>query len=154
MHRIPATDLLSHAFVRSLGITLGIAGGLLVVLGLPALMVLPRLAGAGQTAREAALKGELHQFRNAIAQFEVDMGDFPARLSDLTAAAAPVGRGGRGRKLTSSGFQGPYVRTPDGGVPIDPFTRSNKTWAYSPATGEIRSGAPGKARSGEPLGSW
>jgi hypothetical protein len=38
-------QIFSHAFVRSMGITLGIAGGLLVVLAVPALMVLPRLPG-------------------------------------------------------------------------------------------------------------
>jgi hypothetical protein len=144
------------AFVRFVGITLAIAVGLLGLLVLIALMVRPHLGWVGLTAEEATLQGELHEFREAIKRFEVDMGDYPARLSDLMATTAPAGRGGRGRKLTPSGFRGPYLNllTPDGRLPVDPYTHSNTTWVYSPATGKIRSGAPGKALSGEPLSSW
>jgi len=150
-------QICSDGFVRSVGMTLGIAAGLLVVFGLLALIALivfPRPGWVGNTAEEATLQGELHEFREAIQRFEADMGDFPARLSDLMATTAPAGPGGRGRKLTTSGFQGPYLRTPDFRLPVDPYTHSNTTWVYSPATGKIRSGAPGKTLCGEPLSSW
>ena len=112
----------------------------IVVIAILALIVIPRLLGAGRKAKEATLRGDLHQIRNAIQQFEADLGDYPASLDQLVAlkATPPSGAGGTGLDLDSNGYQGPYLRTPDGGLPIDPFT-ALPDWAYDGPTGEVHS---------------
>jgi general secretion pathway protein G len=113
----------------------------IVVIAILALIVIPRLLGAGRKAKEATLRGDLHQLRNAIQQFEADMGDYPLTLDQLVAAkgSPPSGNGGSGVALDSNGYQGPYLRTPDGGLPKDPFTNA-ADWSYAdPATGEVHS---------------
>jgi len=100
----------------------------IVVIAILALIVIPRLLGAGRKAKEAALRGDLHQLRNAIQQFEADLGDYPASLDQLVAdkSAAPSGVGGTGLDLDSAGYQGPYL---SGGLPKDPFTNA-ADWTY------------------------
>ena len=70
----------------------------IVVIAILALIVIPRLLGAGRRAKESALRGDLQQLRNAIQQFEADCGDFPLTLDQLVAAngAAIAGNGGQG----------------------------------------------------------
>jgi len=50
------------------------------------LIVVPRLSGVGRRANEGARKGDLHQRRNAIQQFEADCGDYPAALDGANCA--------------------------------------------------------------------
>jgi len=114
----------------------------IVVIAILALIVIPRLLGAGRKAKEATLRGDLHQLRNSIQQFEADMGDYPAVLEDLVAAKPfPAGTGGQGIDLDAEGYQGPYLRTPDGNLPKDPFQDQSvaATWTYDPPTGEVHS---------------
>src|SRR3989337_1159897 len=73
----------------------------IVVIAILALIVIPRLLGAGRKAKESALRGDLHQLRNAIQQFEADLGDYPLTLDQLVADAGspPSGVGGGGLDL-------------------------------------------------------
>ena len=127
----------------------------IVVIAILALIVIPRLLGAGRKAKEATLRGDLHQIRNAIQQFEADCGDYPAdgQLSDLMTQPA-AGNGGTGIALDVNGWQGPYLRTPDGNMPVDPFTDSSTTWAYTGATGHVQSGSTLTAINGDAYSSW
>ena len=126
----------------------------IVVIAILALIVIPRLLGAGRKAKEATLKGDLHQLRNSIQQFEADMGDYPADLDQLVATSAPTGQGGGGLDLDSAGYQGPYMRTPDGNLPKDPFTAASDTWDYTAATGEVHSGSTLTALDSTAYSSW
>jgi len=112
----------------------------IVVIAILALIVIPRLLGAGRKAKEATLRGDLHQIRNAIQQFEADMGDYPADIDDLMSAKPYAGSatGGNGLDLDANGYQGPYLRTPNGTMPVDPFT-SAADWTYDGASGEVHS---------------
>src|SRR4030066_253645 len=76
----------------------------IVVIAILALIVIPRLLGAGRKAKEAALRGDLHQLRNAIQQFEADCGDYPAASADLQTAPAAGSNGGSGISLDISGW--------------------------------------------------
>ena len=126
----------------------------IVVIAILALIVIPRLMGAGRKAKEAALRGDLHQLRNAVQQFEADCGDYPAALSQLMTQPAAGSSGGQGIALDASGWQGPYLRTPDDNLPKDPFTDSSTTWTYTPATGDLASGSTLTSISGEAYSSW
>ena len=126
----------------------------IVVIAILALIVIPRLLGAGRKAKEATLKGDLHQLRNSIQQFEADMGDYPADVTDLVATTAPTGQGGGGLDLDSAGYQGPYMRTPDGNLPKDPFTGAPDTWDYTASTGEVHSGSTLTGLDGTAYSTW
>ena len=125
----------------------------IVVIAILALIVIPRLLGAGRKAKEATLKGNLHQLRNSIQQFEADMGDYPAALTQIVATTAPSGNGGTGVALDSQGYQGPYLVTPDGNLPDDPFTGAGD-WTYTPATGAVHSASTLTALDGTAYSSW
>ncbi|MBN1459139.1 MAG: prepilin-type N-terminal cleavage/methylation domain-containing protein [Armatimonadetes bacterium] len=124
----------------------------IVVIAILALIVIPRLLGAGRKAKEATLRGDLHQIRNAIQQFEADCGDYPLTLDQLM--NTPSGDGGTGIALDAAGWQGPYLRTPDDNLPKDPFTDSSTSWSYTPATGHVASGSTLTAINGEAYSSW
>jgi general secretion pathway protein G len=124
----------------------------IVIISILALIVIPRLMGAGRKAKEAALRGDLHQLRNAIQQFEADCGDYPASLAQLQTVPAG-GNGGTGVALDVTAWQGPYLRTPDGGLPKDPFTTA-ADWSYTGATGHIQSASTLTAINGEAYSSW
>ncbi len=126
----------------------------IVVIAILALIVIPRLLGAGRKAKEATLRGDLHQLRNSIQQFEADCGDYPAASSQLMTAPAAGSNGGTGIALDVVGWQGPYLRTPDNNLPKDPFTDSSTTWSYTPATGHIQSGSTLTALNGDAYSSW
>jgi len=112
----------------------------IVVIAILALIVIPRLLGAGRRAKESALRGDLQQLRNAIQQFEADLGDYPLTVDQLMAdpASPPSGQGGGGIDLDPEGYKGPYLRTPDNNLPVDPFTGA-ADWAYTASTGEVHS---------------
>ncbi len=126
---------------------------LLFLLSPMALIIVPRALGAGRKAKEATLRGDLHQLRNSIQQFETDCGDYPADLSQLMERPAAGTKGGRGIKLGLDGWQGPYLRTPNGALPADPFT-SSASWVYDPNTGEVHSGSTLTAINGGSYSSW
>ena len=125
----------------------------IVVIAILALIVIPRLLGAGRKAKEASLKGNLHELRNVIQQFEADLGDYPASLAQVVATTAPTGNGGRGISLDPSGYKGPYLRTADGALPKDPFTGTN-TWTYTAATGSVVSASTLIALDGTAYNTW
>ncbi len=127
----------------------------IVVIAILALIVIPRLLGAGRKAKEATLRGDLHQLRNAVQQFEADCGDYPASLDDLQGTGPAAGSsGGTGIALDVTAWQGPYLRTPDGNLPKDPFTDSSTSWSYTASTGDIASGSTLTAINGEAYSTW
>jgi general secretion pathway protein G len=125
----------------------------IVVIAILALIVIPRLLGAGRKAKEATLRGDLHQIRNAIQQFEADCGDYPSSASQLMTTPS-AGNGGTGIALDVAGWQGPYLRTADNNLPKDPFTDSSTTWAYTASTGHVQSGSTLTAINGDNYSSW
>ena len=113
---------------------------LLVVMAIIATLLtlaVPRYFHSTDKAREAVLKQNLSQMREAIDKFYADRGRYPDKLEDLV-----------DRK---------YLRS----VPLDPVTESTQTWLVmapdSSGKGgvfDIRSGAKGTGLDGTSYGDW
>ena len=134
--------------VRRRGFTLIELLIVIVVIAILALIVIPRVMGAGRKAKEATLKGNLHQLRNAIEQFDADTGAYPTALTDIVRAKADppatgVDESGNSVDIPAGSYQGPYL-SPQGGVnnngiPVNPFkntedadfTDETAHWTYA-----------------------
>ena len=113
---------------------------LLVVMTIVALLLtlaLPRYFGSIDRSKEAVLKENLHQMREAISRYYADKGRYPESLETLATDK--------------------YLRR----VPLDPITESTGTWqvvqpedAQKSGVYDVRSGAPGKASNGSEYSQW
>jgi len=113
---------------------------LLVVMAIVATLLtlaLPRYFGSLDRSKEAVLKENLFQMREAISRYYADKGKYPESLDGLAAEK--------------------YLRK----VPLDPITESTATWQLvqpeDPQKGgvyDVKSGAPGKATDGTEFASW
>ncbi|MFZ4498688.1 MAG: type II secretion system protein [Burkholderiales bacterium] len=106
----------------------------LAIIGTLLAIALPRYSKSIGRAEEAVLQQNLRATREAIDQFHGDLGRYPVNLQELVMRR--------------------YLRE----LPVDPLTRSNRTWLAQPAVGggirDIRSGAPGSGSDGRPYVSW
>ncbi len=113
---------------------------LLVVMAVIALLLaiaVPRYFHSTDRAKEAVLKQNLAQMRDAIDKYHADKGRYPDELEDL--------------------ITGKYLRR----IPADPIAESTVTWvSVPPQPGEqgkifdVKSGAPGTALDGTDFGDW
>jgi len=113
---------------------------LLVVLAIIATLLalaVPRYFSSVDRSREAVLKENLFQLRDAIGKYYADKGRYPESVEALATEK--------------------YLRK----VPVDPITESAATWIVvapeDPGKGgvvDVRSGAPGTASDGTPYGEW
>jgi general secretion pathway protein G len=114
---------------------------LLVVMAIIATLLTiaaPRYLRGVDDAQEAALKSDLAQLREAIDQHHADLGTYPQALNDL--------------------IEKRYLRS----IPVDPITGSAQTWQLLPdpsgaeagSVYDVRSGASGDSRLGEPYANW
>ena len=107
---------------------------LMVVLSIIALLLtlaIPRYFGSIDKSKEAVLRENLNQMRDAISRYYADKGKYPESLDALAAEK--------------------YLR----GVPLDPVSESDKTWIIVPPEDpqkggvyDVKSGASGKTRDG------
>lgn len=136
---MPAPDRANRpsAAVRARGFTLI---ELLVVLGIVALLLtlaVPRYFPSLDKARETVLLDNLRNLRATIDQFHGDTGRYPESLEQLVEKR--------------------YLRA----MPVDPITDSDASWVIVPPPDDtpgqvydVKSGAPGKDRSGTPFADW
>jgi general secretion pathway protein G len=113
---------------------------LLVVMAIVATLLtlaLPRYFGSLDKSKEAVLKENLFQMREAISRYYADKGKYPESLDGLAAEK--------------------YLRK----VPLDPITESAATWLLvqpedpqKSGVYDVRSGAPGKGRDGSEFSQW
>ena len=120
-------------------IELIVVASILVVL---ASLGLVQYKGGVTRSREAVLKTDLFQMRDAIDQYYADKGQYPGTLDELTSAG--------------------YLRK----VPDDPFTMSNSTWltipsepdannpTAAPGVYDVKSGSDGMALDGTKYSDW
>ena len=107
---------------------------LMVVLSIVALLLtlaVPRYFGSIDKSKEAVLRENLNQMREAISRYYADKGKYPESLDALATEK--------------------YLR----GVPLDPVTESDKTWIIvqpedpqKSGVYDVRSGASGKMKDG------
>lgn len=100
-------------------------------------IAVPRYFHSTDRAKEAVLKEDLAQMRNAIDKYYGDRGRYPDALDDLV--------------------EKKYLRR----IPADPVTDSVQTWVTVPPeeTGkgtiyDVKSGATGTAQDGTLYGDW
>jgi general secretion pathway protein G len=113
---------------------------LLVVLAVVATLLtlaLPRYFGSIDKSKEAVLKENLYQMREAISRYHADKGKYPETLESLAADK--------------------YLRK----VPLDPITESATTWVVvapddpqKSGVYDVRSGAPGTGIDGTEYAQW
>lgn len=113
---------------------------LLVVMAIIAVLLtlaVPRYFGSLDKSKEAVLREDLYQLRDAIGKYYGDKGKYPESLEALAAEK--------------------YLRK----VPVDPLTESAATWVVvapdDPQKGgvyDVRSGAQGKASDGSVFSEW
>jgi len=113
---------------------------LLVVLAIVATLLtlaVPRYFSSLDKSKEAVLKENLFQVRDAIGRYYADKGKYPGSLDALA--------------------QEKYLRK----IPADPLTESATTWIIVPPQDlekggvyDIRSGAPGNAHDGTAYAEW
>ena len=113
---------------------------LLVVLAVIATLLtlaVPRYFGSIDKSKEAVLKENLFQMRDAISRYHADKGKYPETLEALATDR--------------------YLRK----VPVDPMTETAGTWVVVPPsdpqkTGvyDVRSGAQGKGIDGTEYAQW
>jgi len=113
---------------------------LLVVLAIIAtllMLAVPRYFASQDRAREAVLKENLFQMRDAIGKYYADKGRYPVSLETLASEK--------------------YLRA----VPLDPVTESNATWVLLPpqdltqsGVADVKSGASGQALDGTLYADW
>ena len=113
---------------------------LLAVLAIIALLLtiaVPRYFGSVDKAKEAVLKENLYQMRDAIGKYYGDKGKYPESIEALATDK--------------------YLRK----VPLDPITESASTWVAVPPEDaqkggvyDVKSGAPGKASDGTEYSTW
>jgi general secretion pathway protein G len=127
---------------QSAGFTLIELMIVMAIIGVLALMAIPRFEGALRAAREAVLREDLHTMRDAIDSYTMDKQKAPQSLDDL---------------ITDG-----YLRE----IPLDPMTHSKDTWVtdtsdamYSldqtePGIANIHSGSDETGSDGQPYSSW
>jgi general secretion pathway protein G len=113
---------------------------LLVVMAIIAVLLtlaVPRYFGSLDRSKEAVLKEDLFQLRDAIGKYYGDRGKYPESLEALATEK--------------------YLRK----VPVDPITESATTWVVvapeDPQKGavyDVKSGAQGKATDGSAYAEW
>ena len=113
---------------------------LLVVMAIIAVLLtlaVPRYFGSMDKSKEAVLKEDLFQLRDAIGKYYGDKGKYPETLEALATEK--------------------YLRK----VPVDPITESATTWVVvapeDPQKGavyDVKSGAQGKASDGSVFSEW
>ncbi len=117
-----------------------------VIIGILAAVVIPKIAGNGERARRTAAVADINGgIKSALGQYEVDNGSYPKSLQDLI---VPPGN--------AKNWHGPYFETPK--LPLDPW--GNPYIYYFPGkhnpTGYdlLSTGPDGKEGTDDDLGNW
>ena len=87
-----------------------------VIIGILAAIVVPKLANRGEDARIGAAKQQLSSFRSCLSTFELDMGRYPTTDLGLQALMVNPGTTADPKK-----WKGPYLESQMTEVPKDPW---------------------------------
>lgn len=112
-----------------------------VIIGILAALVVPKLGGRVGQAQEAAAKSDIGAIGTALDLYEVDNGKYPSGIQGLV--TKPGG---------ALNWRGPYLKK---GVPKDPWG-NEYLYTYPGQHGDydLKSFGPDGAASGDDLVSW
>jgi general secretion pathway protein G len=139
MHPLRTIRRIRH---RASGFTLVELMVVMLIIAILLAVAVPSYISAIKTAREAALREDLHTMRDAIEQYTEDKQAAPQSLDDLVQAG--------------------YLRS----VPVDPITRSSTTWVTvnsddltsidqsQPGITDVHSGSDQTGSDGTPYSEW
>lgn len=85
-----------------------------VIIGILAAIVVPKLAGRSEEARITQAKGNLATFRTALGAYEVDNGKYPTTEQGLAALLVKPSSAPEPRN-----WKGPYIEGTE--IPLDPW---------------------------------
>ena len=127
-----------------LGFTLTEIMLVVVIIGILAALVIPRIAGSGERARVIAAHTDINGgIKSALGQYEVDNGYYPKSLQDLLVQPG-----------NARNWHGPYLDS----IPVDPW--GNKYIYYypgkhNPAGYDLLSVGPdGREGTEDDIGNW
>lgn len=113
------------------------------IIGILAALVIPKIVGRSEQARQTAARADISGIKTALDAFEVDNGFYPKSLQDLVAAPG-----------NAKNWRGPYLER----VPQDPW--GNNYNYYFPGKRNVNSydllsvGADGKEGTDDDVGNW
>src|SRR3984957_2326150 len=126
------------------GVTLTEIMLVVVIIGILAALVIPRIAGSGERARIIAAHTDINGgIKSALGQYEVDNGFYPKSLQDLLVQPG-----------NARNWHGPYLDS----IPVDPW--GNKYIYYypgkhNPAGYDLLSVGPdGREGTEDDIGNW
>jgi general secretion pathway protein G len=113
------------------------------IIGILAALVIPKIVGRSEQARETAVRADLASIKTALDAFEVDNGNYPKSLGDLVQAPN-----------NATHWHGPYLDK----VPTDPWN-DNYIYYYpgkhNPAGFDLLSVGPDqKEGTDDDIGNW
>lgn len=141
---------------RRLGFTLIEVLIVITVIAILSMLVVPRAMAARRSAKEAQLRGNLKQLRDAVERFEATTAAWPPSLVDVMAVTGDAISGnfdGRGGWVDRSMYDGPYLLTGDGNLPEDPFTGA-ADWSYDNTSGSLHSSSDLTGMGGTAYNTW
>lgn len=113
-----------------------------VIIGILAGIALPKLSGHTRRAEITRARAEIENIATALAQYEMDMGEFPRSLLELVSSPG------------SDRWNGPYLPK---GVPNDPWRRPY-VYVYpgrrNPHSYDLCSLGPDGVESSDDIGNW
>ena len=109
-----------------------------IIIGVLAAMVVPRLAGRTEQAKQVRAKSDVAAIGVALDLYEMDIGQYPASLAELVAKDAPSDASEEAR----AHWNGPYLKK---GLPKDPWGRE---YQYERQAGGYKMSSLG--RDGQP----
>lgn len=117
------------------------------IIGILAALVIPKIAGKSEQARETAAMADIKGgVKSALDQYDVDMGFYPQSLQDLLTAPS----------RNAAHWHGPYFDPPQ--LPVDPWQNPYQ-YAYpgkhNSAGYDLWSAGPdGKSGDADDIGNW